>query len=415
MMTEMATTGRGARELRELLHFEQYVNDRFGTSSAPVIDGALLPETGSQLQMSWRRVPASRVETFDDGSEIAAKVLEALRCDGDLLIPVHPLDLARYSGHELLSAGTFRVSASYRTFAYFPDDDDPLGAAIPRNQLMMIKLHLEEPLPGVPGDRRLTRDKVEKCVTLSRTLVREMRSEPMAEQLEIIPEFLGMADSTSGVLFRLLPRKDVLPLFSLSSVDRSRPGGKPLIQSLLEARFGSDTASAARAIGAEFARPLIRSLLAGFRAGFSLEMHAQNALVRPGSDRLVDRVLYRDLEGVVLSNAYRASRGLEPLFAGLDNPELNEPAMRFARYFSRNYDHDLGRVFRAVLKSLQAAGYFDQTLVRHAIRSIRHAFRAAVSEAGVADLAGVGRIIPISRAPYGNGLRLGHYFRTDFR
>jgi siderophore synthetase component len=58
------------------------------------------------------------------------------------------------------------------------------------------------------------------------------------------------------------------------------------------------------------------------RAGFSLEIHAQNTLLQLGADRLNEQVLFRDLEGVVFSDRYRRRQGLPALFANLVNEEL---------------------------------------------------------------------------------------------
>lgn len=398
-----------------LLHFEQFVNDRFGTSSAPEIAQSLLPESGAILPLSWRRAAIGSVDIFSTGSLVAQRVATALQRDGYVMIPVHPLDEDKWSGEPLVAAGRFQASASYRTVAYVPGDDDPLKGCVADDQLLMLKLHLDAPLPGIPGDRRLTRDKVEKCVLLSDALGAAMERDSMADQLKIVPEFLGFADADGGVLFRALPREGVMPLFSLGSVDRHQSGRKSLIQTLLESRYGDDSDRASREFGRDFARPLVRSLLAGFRAGFSMEMHAQNTLVEPGTTRLIDYVLYRDLEGVVLSNEFRMSRGMDALFPGTSNGELRETRVKFSRYFSRNYDHDLGRVFHSVLQALVASGYFDRGTKRLAVRGIRNVFREALCEAELGGLARSGRFMPLSRAPYGDGMRTGHYFRTTFR
>ena len=401
--------------MKNLLHFEQYVNDRFGTSDPPGIAESLLPENGSVVPLHWRKVPADSVSVFSTGSPMAEQLVSDLSRDGEFLIPVHPLDEDKWPRESLVGGGAFQVTSSYRTVAYAPREGDLLGASIPDDHTLMIKLHLEEPLPGIPGDRRLTRDKVEKCVLLSQALVENMQNEPLAQQLRIVPEFLGIVSDDCGALFRLLPSHGLVPAFSLGSRDTTESGSRPLIVEMLEAHYGDDADRASVEFGEQIGLPLIRSLFAGFRAGFSLEMHAQNTLVEPGGDRLISTVHYRDLEGVILSNSFRAGRNLPELFTDTPNSEYLDESQKFSRLFSRNYDHDLGRIFLSVLSSLQSCGYFDQKQARKAMQSIRLSFRSALREAELGDLAGLGRAVPFSRAPYGDGFRLGHYFRTQFR
>lgn len=401
--------------MKSLLHFEQYVNDRFGTSDPPGIAESLLPENGSVVPLHWRKVPVDSVSVFSTGSHMAEQLVAELRRNGEFLIPVHPLDEGKWPRESLVNGGAFQVTSSYRTVAYAPSEGDLLSASIPDNHTLMIKLHLEEPLPGIPGDRRLTRDKVEKCVLLSQTLAETMQTEPLAQQLRIVPEFLGIVSDDCGALFRLLPSHGLVPAFSLGSRDTSEPGSRPLIVDMLETHYGDDVEKAALEFGEQFALPLIRSLFAGFRAGFSLEMHAQNTLVEPGRDRLISTVHYRDLEGVILSNSFRSGRNLPELFTNTPNSEYCDESQKFSRLFNRNYDHDLGRIFLSVLSSLHSCGYFDQKQMRTAMQGIRLSFRSALRKAELSDLAGLGRVVPFSRAPYGDGFRLGHYFRTQFR
>jgi hypothetical protein len=144
-------------------------------------------------------------------------------------------------------------------------------------------------------------------------------------------------------------------------------------------------------------------------------MHAQNVLFMPGESTLIDKVLIRDLEGVVFSNRYRVAQGLEPLFEDYDNAALVSDYKSMTRWFNRNVDHDLGRVFTASLNALVNSGYFGERERATAIKSIRRAMRQCVSDAGVGHLNLPGRILPISRSPYGSGLGKGHYYRTQYR
>jgi hypothetical protein len=398
-----------------LLHFEQNVNDRRRTSSAPAIDPALLPEAGGSRPLAWRRVDRSATELFLSGDPRAASAAEQMMDGGSIYLPVHPLAEHRYEGDGLVRSGQIRISASYRTVFFEPERNGLFDRWVPPDQVLMIKLHLDEPLPGIPGDRRLTRDKIEKCVLLSDALGAAVADDPLAERLTIVPEFLGAAHPDGGVLLRLLPERGLLPAFSLHSKDSTRSGDPSLIVRRLDALYGDDRGRAADALGDELAAPLVRGMLAGLRAGFSLEMHAQNTLLELGSERLIERVYFRDLEGVVFSDRFRRARGLEALFPASDNAELTWSGRSMRRWYNRNLDHDIGRILHSTLEALDDSSYFDRSDMKRARRSIRRAVREAVSLAGLAAFHWPGRWLPFTRSPYGNGTRLGHYYRSRFR
>ncbi len=401
--------------MRDLKYYEQRVNNRFGTSAAPEIDASLLPETASAHRLKWRRVPCGDVTVFADGSGIARKVESALRQDGSMLLPIHPFEEKRWPGETFVESGSVEVSASYRTMFFEPDTGGLLADVVGPGTRLMLKLHLENPLPGIPGDRRLSRQIVQKCVTLSTQLAKIMNADRLGDGCEVVPEFLGAATADTGVIFRLMPGAGVLPLFSLFSPDPELAEANSHIEAALRQLYGDESAVAARRFGDELAGPLVRPLFAGFRAGFSIEMHAQNVLFQPGDDRLIDRVFLRDLEGVVFSNRYRTGRGLEPLFEGNENDALDSGYKSMSRWFNRNFDHDLGRAFTASLDALVHSGYFSESDRRTAVRSIRKVVRRLVKDAELGHLHWPGRILPISRSPYGNGLGKGHYYRSRYR
>lgn len=400
---------------RSLLHFEQRVNDRDRTSRAPAIDPSLLPEAGARRRLAWRRVPARDVTVFQTSAGHAATALEQLR-DGDgFLMPVHPLAEHRFEKEGLVRSGYLHVTASYRTVQFEPEEGGPFYGWIPAGEVLAIKLHLDEPLPGIPGDRRLTQEKVEKCVALSEALPAAVAADPLGDRLRILPEFLGLWHPDGGVLYRLLPASGAIPAFSLHSRDQTRPDQAPLILSCLDALYPSDEDAAAASLGPELAAPLVRSLLAAMRAGFALEMHGQNTLLVPGRQRLIDTVLFRDLEGVVFSNRFRVARGLEPLFTHSDNEELIWPGRSMIRWYSRNLDHDIGRILTATLEVLQSSSYLTKANMSVAVASIRRSVRDAVREAGLSRLHWPGRLFRVARSPYGKGLRPGDYYRCRYR
>jgi hypothetical protein len=401
--------------MRDLKYYEQKVNNRFGTSAAPPINTAMIPETAQDLALHWRRLPRAEVSVFSDQSRYADLLMSAL-CDGDYVhLPIHPFEVDRWPGESFVESGTIAVSASYRTVFFEPDAGGLLAELTQAGTPLMMKLHLERPLPGIDGDRRLTREIVEKCVALSPVLQEIMDQSPLGSHCEIVPEFLGLSNDETGVVFRRMPGHHVLPLFALFSPDSELKDYDSHIEQALRQMFGDNARAAADALGELLARPLLQPLFVGFRAGFSLEMHAQNVLFKPGESALIDKVYFRDLEGVVFSNRYRASIGLQPLFEEYQNSELVSDFPTMTRWFNRNVDHDLGRVFTASLNALETCGYFGKRERDRAVQSIRKSARQCVREAGVDRLALPGRVLPISRSPYGNGLGKGHYYRTQYR
>lgn len=224
-----------------------------------------------------------------------------------------------------------------------------------------------------------------------------------------------MASNDNGVIFRLLPKIGVLPVFSLYSKDRIRPQDPPLIVRYFQNLCRSDVPSLITNLGQQLAGPFVRLLFAGFKEGYSLEMHAQNTLISLGSSNLIDRVFFRDLEGVVMSNDFRVNRGLQPKLENYDNEELHWGGKSMRRWFNRNIDHDLGRIFDGSLDALLRFGLLDEYSKNEAIQSIRTTVRHEVNAAKLAAIDWPGRLFPYSRAPWGSGLKPGHYFRTRFR
>jgi hypothetical protein len=330
-------------------------------------------------------------------------------------VPIHPLELGRWPDEHFLESGTISVSASYRTVFFTPDDDGLLSCLKQSGDSVMMKLHLEHPLPGIDGDRRMRRQIVEKCVALSSPLQRIVRQDSFGVEVEVLPEFLGFSNDETGVVFRHMPDCEVMPLFSLFSPDKRFPGSSSHIERWVRRKYEDNAMDAAREFGDQLARPLLTPLFAGFRSGFSMEMHAQNVLFEPGESALIKRVFIRDLEGVVFSNHHRIAHGMEPLFQEYDNPELVSDYRSMTRWYNRNVDHDVGRVFTASLNALEACGYFGNRERATAVRSIREAARECVRAAGVGRLNLLGRILPVSRSPYGNGLGKGFWYRSRYR
>ena len=398
-----------------LIQCEQQINDRFGTDPAPALPAAMLPEAGQWYPMSWVVGEPGEVDVLADVPSDAGRWQSVFRrADGASLFPVHPLTAAKYDSSRIVCSGTFAVSASYRTVFFEPEADHPVADLIPADQLMMIKLHLDDPLPGNRGDRRLTPEKVHKCIDLSRHLPGQLQSLNGRHRMEIVRERAGLLLGNRGAIIRIVPRRQCLPLFSVYSRDATNPGEHPVLIRAFE-RLGFSSDEVAERFGELLGEPLLRGLLAGFSLGFSLEMHAQNTLVSLSERTLIDTVYFRDLESVLFFPEVRSVRGFAPCGLNLDNQELFPEPKLPARWFNRNVDHDLGRVFRGVLHALQKEEFFTSLHVKVATESCRRMYRALVQEFALGSLNGLGRWLPVSRTPYGSGWRPGDYYRSSFR
>jgi len=402
-------------QMENLLHYEQQVNDRHGTSPAPQVWQQLLPESGASLPLAWVVTRPGSATVFAEDSRLEDEIGTQLVYDGRTVIPIHPLAEGKFSEETVIHSGHIRFSASYRTVFYEPEPGGPFFGWIPDAKTLMLKLHLDEPLPGIPGDRRLSARTIEKCVSLSRVMPKAIAEDPMGKDLEIVREAFGITRGDCGVILRLLPATGLIPVFSLYSKDRANPERDPIIVNRLTEMYGSDSSGAAKQFGTLFARPLIYSLIAGFRAGLSLEMHAQNTLISPGEDNIIDRVYFRDIEGAILFNGFRVERGLEPLLPDSEAVLDSYSDAPIQAFYNRNVDHDLGRIFTGALNALETSGYFGASERRLAVRSIRQTVRAAAKEGQLTEIDRPGRYLPFSRAPWGNGLRPGHYFSTRYR
>ncbi len=401
--------------MSDLRYYEQNVNDRYSIARVGELDEALLPESAVDHRLKWRRIPLSVTNCFDDGSGLANTLMSELCDDGFIHVPIHPLELSRWPDEDFIESGSISVSASYRTVFFEPDQDGLLSCLARDGVSVMMKLHLEHALPGIDGDRRMITPIVEKCVALSSPLQEILQELSIGAQVELLPEFLGYSNDETGVIFRRMPDCEALPLFSMYSPDSRFPGSSSHIERWMRQKYDDKAIEAAAEFGHQLAKPLLAPLFAGFRSGFSMEMHAQNVLFEPGESTLIKRVFIRDLEGVVFSNHYRIAQGMEPLFRDYDNSELVSDYRSMTRWYNRNVDHDVGRIFTASLDALEACGYFGARERACAVRSIRQTARECVRAAGVGHLNFLGRILPISRSPYGNGLGKGFWYRSRYR
>ena len=401
--------------LEKLVYYEQQVNDRFGTSSADAVPEFMRPENQQECQLAWCRMPVDEAEVFVEQPFEAAAVAADLSREGHILYPVHPLEEDRIDAGNMVYSGHIRFSASYRTVFYRPEPGGPLSTVGEPGHTTMLKLNLEKAIPGIPGDRRLGRDAVLRCVLLGNVLRKELSRHCPASDLRIIAEPIGLFANGAGTLVRPVPDDGIVPLFALYSGDRRNSENRSLLDIEVRRRYGDDNRACARRFGDDIGRPLVRALIDGFRCGFSLEMHAQNTLVSIGESRLIDNVYFRDLEGALVSNELRTELGLEPIPLPGHNVFGGKDDFPLGRFFNRNLDHDIGRVLRGCLRTLSRSGYFGDKDVRIATDSIRQAARDELRSANLPIAAAARRFLPFSRAPWGSGMRPGHWFRTEFR
>lgn len=405
-------------DLVDLIECEQHINDRMRTSAPPRIPSEFLPESAHERPMLWVQLPASEVEIFRDHSAESnspSSIFQSEDRGNVIYFPIHPLQIDRYHGHNIIESGRMKISASYRTVLYEPELKGPIKIKIEAGEKLMLKLHYDGSLPGIKGDRSLTRNKVAKCIAVSRQLERLRIMNRLSPNLKIIREEIGLVHKNRGAIFRRIPGRPLIPGFSLHSRDSRFPQRDPLVLRLLKSVHGFSGNEAAQMFGELFATPLLTSLFSAFREGFSLEMHPQNFLIGFTESGFIENIYYRDFEGVVFSNYWRRSIGLPELFDDNDNPELHMFDRRIGRYFNRNLDHDLGRFWMNLIDVLRNVGYFQSEDVRIAVHSVRRAVRSAVRDFGLGRLAFWGRLLRFAPSPYGHWYSPGHYLRCYFR
>lgn len=402
-------------DLPELIHLEQNVNERLGDNPRANIASDLLPEANLWRPLAWVRVPREEVLVLHDVSSELADILAALDGGGGtILFPVHPLVALKLSPTSVVHRGRIAVSASYRTVFFEPDPECPLQSLITTGQ-MMIKLHLDDPLPGIAGDRRLTREKVTKCIELSGLLPKLLHARDTEHApLHILRERFGLVHEGRGAIIRLVPRRGLVPIFALYSRDRTEQQGRPMIVSLVE-RLGWSARDTARNLAGWLAEPILKAVFAGFRQGFALELHGQNTLISLKPSLEVDQVYFRDLESVVYFPELRERHGLAPLDLQHLGPELYQEPRNPTRWFNRNVDQDVGGTFYWTLRVLEREGIFSGHEVRVATRYIKETSRRLIADFGLERTARQGRWLPFSRSPYGTGRKRGDYYRTRFR
>lgn len=399
--------------------FEQYVNDRRrSSSSATGLPPDLMPDTAPIRPMLWAVLPKNEVTFLSDAADGNIPDYCKGLIDNQksvVYFPIHPLESTAYSEYELIESGSARVSASYRTFFYEENPQGVIKFAIPQRSRLMIKLHLQEPILGVEGDRRLTPEIIEKCILFSRELEKLRVQGELYTKLLVAREEVGMLHRDRGAIIRRLPAGQIIPAFSLSSLDGRDSSREIMCIAILQKAQEMTGVATPELFGEIFARPLYESLLSAFVQGFSLEMHMQNTLFKFSSNGFVKNIIYRDLEGIVFSDKFRVAHGLSPLFNGIDSEILHKNSDEYRRFFNRNLDHDVSRILENILDANLEQGYWTLQDVKMAAKSVKRILREELARYGLVAWALLPRLFKISRSPYGNGTRRFHYFKCRFR
>lgn len=398
----------------QLIVFEKYVNERSRTFGAAGVPDELIPEKSHPRPMLWALVPIEEVE-FISSEHIIYNNMSITRDKNICLFPIHPLEAERYSNYQIVQSGNMQITASYRTVLYHPDPGGPLSDYASSNELLMLKLHLNNPLPGVPGDRKLTKEKISKCIAFSDALTTLKSKGCLSESLMIVKEELGIVHNDCGTIVRRLDNKNCIPGFSLFSRDQRFPERDPICVDLVKNSTNHNADQVARDFGKMYAKPLIDALFSAMREGFALEMHGQNFLVTLKENGAINKVYYRDLEGVIFSSEFRKKSGLANLGLNEENQEMKTSFKRYKLFFNRNFDHDLGRFWRNLLDSFKQTGYFNDTNIKIAVNSIRATARISAKEFDVEDLFKCGSLFRFALGPYGPWYRRSSYLSCMFR
>jgi siderophore synthetase component len=233
----------------------------------------------------------------------------------------------------------------------------------------------------------------------------------LASYLSIVPEEIGLIHRNRGAIVRRLPRSPLVPAFSLSSPDLRDNNKEVLAATILRKAQESTGENVNHLFVRIFVTPTVESLFSAFCQGFSLEMHMQNVLFHFEDTGLVSKIYYRDLEGVVFSREFRESKGLPDLFYADSNPELHNYGALIYRFFNRNLDYDLARVFSNLIDALEKQALLRPHEKPLLIHSVRRSVRQAVRKYGLWKWAFWGRWLRFSRTPYGTSLRHRYYCR----
>ncbi|MHB1828375.1 MAG: IucA/IucC family siderophore biosynthesis protein [Steroidobacteraceae bacterium] len=300
-----------------LLRFEQrglWRPERLRDSSAGAGSlGAYFPERGAIFRLPCFRLSGRSVVRYGHSSGLS--LAEGSGCagvgPGEVLLPVHPLEQARYAAALAGAAAREFPGEGPRVWAT-PTSSTRTVLAWPENrpeQASFVKLSL---LSRELGDRALTRTRVARSVGLSGLLERERETLPQA--LRFFPEGPGLVPRglpAGGVIFRAIPeeilggRVVAVPLFALMGGSEGHP---PLLRQLM-AHLGPGARELIEGVLlARFARLWVDLV---FDFGLILEAHAQNLLLALSADAVpLGDFYYRDFEGLTVDWTLRRARGL---------------------------------------------------------------------------------------------------------
>lgn len=306
-------------------HLERYVND--GSPS------------GEHKSASEPYAPWGRGGKF--GLPYVLLNKEAVEVIGERRFYVHPDMVTKY-GLVNWNIG-FKVfpTSSARTVCRV-DGDDPI----------YVKLHYDATLGR--NTRRMSPEKVAQSILTSQDLENLRKGGIYSTFFGFFPETLGViadiGDDRFGFIVRdfqpkgyeglpLVPR---IPWFSLFSRDKKFAADVSLLQQWVEDRVGRDKHAARKFVFANFLQPVVDCFVFLSRdAGFISDYNAQNILVIPNEDELVDRIVFRDLQAFYIDVAMRKKNKLAIGFSKSIDVEHEDEEERKYAYQQRSvyFDH----------------------------------------------------------------------------
>lgn len=208
------------------VEFEQFVNNRKRIIGDPKIPYEFTPESGLKHDLVWVLVSFDQVKFLATRSsmigERLAKAVTIQEPEKKVIFPIHWFQEQYYRSQEKVELGKGVVSSSYRTIFVEFDKSNAQYPFLDHMESYMLKLHLENGLPGIEGDRRITEDVAMKCLRKSDHLALLKQKGYFPDFFDFMPEEFSIIYENRGVIFRRIVDHDVIPAFSLFSRNINR-------------------------------------------------------------------------------------------------------------------------------------------------------------------------------------------------
>lgn len=156
-------------------------------------------------------------------------------------------------------------------------------------------------------------------------------------------------------------------------------------------------------------------MIAGFSLGISFEMHPQNFLMKFSKDGNPEKVIARDMEGILFfENPKHKTKMIDLIGDEYRICESDSHKMR-KRYFNRNIDLDLTRFIDNMLELFIEEGVFSAGDVISITKKIRCKFQAIKKRYNLNREVLTPSYLHYSVSPYGKFYNRHHYFRIKYR